>query len=286
MRTTPLQTTHHPSGHTASGARMPTLFVPHGAGPCFFMDWNPPDAWDRTRSFLESIAASLPARPRAIVLVSGHWLGSAFSVTSHPRPSLIYDYNGFPAHTYELRYPAPGEPQLAARIVDLLQQQGIPAVENAERGLDHGAFIPLKLMFPDADIPVVQFSLHQSLDPSVHLRAGEALAALRDEGVLIVGSGMSFHNMRGYGDPKFGPVSDQFDAWLVAAVEAPRSQREQALDEWSSAPSARLSHPPRAEEHLLPLMVAAGAAGDDKGERIFRDRVMEVTLSAFRFSSP
>lgn len=270
---------------SGTATRMPTLFVPHGAGPCFFMDWNPPHAWHRTRDFLQGIAATLPERPRAIVLVSGHWLGAAFTVTSHPQPSLIYDYNGFPAHTYELRYPAPGDPQLASRIVELLQQQQIAAVEDADRGLDHGAFIPLKLMFPQADIPVVQLALHRSLDPAIHLQAGQALATLRDEGVLIVGSGMSFHNMRGYGDPRFGPLSDQFDEWLVAAVAAPPAQREQALIDWAKAPAARQSHPPRAEEHLLPLMLAAGAAGNARGSQVFSDRVMEVTLSAFRFST-
>lgn len=270
---------------SGSEARMPTLFVPHGAGPCFFMDWNPPHAWHHTRDFLEGVAATLPSRPTAIILVSGHWLGSEFSVTSNARPNLIYDYHGFPAHTYELRYPAPGEPQLASRIVDLLKQHQIPAGEDPNRGLDHGAFIPLKLMFPNADIPVVQLSLRYDLDPAAHLKAGQALTPLRDEGVLIIGSGMSFHNMRGYGDPQFGPISDQFDRWLVDAVTAPPVQREQALANWASAPGARLSHPSRAEEHLLPLMVAAGAAANDSGEHVFSDRVMEVTLSAFRFSS-
>lgn len=248
------------------------------------MDWNPADAWDRTRDFLENIASTLPKRPTAIVLVSAHWLGSAFSVTSNIRPSLIYDYHGFPAHTYELRYPAPGNPQLAARIVDLLKQNQLPATEDPNRGLDHGVFIPLKLMFPDADIPVVQLSLRHDLDPAAHLQAGLALKPLRDEGVLIVGSGMSFHNMRGYGDPQFGPISDQFDHWLVNTVKTPQPQRDQALADWASAPGARLSHPPRAEEHLLPLMIAAGAADNDRGEHVFSDRVMEVTLSAFRFN--
>jgi aromatic ring-opening dioxygenase catalytic subunit (LigB family) len=263
---------------------MPTFFIPHGAGPCFFMDWNPADAWHRMRDFLEGVAATLPARPKAIVLVSGHWLGSEFSVTSTPRPGLIYDYHGFPEHTYELRYPAPGQPELAGRITEMLRQHQLPASENPSRGLDHGAFIPLKLMFPTADIPVVQLSLRSDLDAPAHLKAGEALAPLRDEGVLIVGSGMSFHNMRGYGDPRFGPVSDQFDQWLVGAVTAPTPQREAALAAWDQAPAARLSHPPRAEEHLLPLMVAAGAAGNGRGEHVFSDRVMEVTLSAFRFN--
>src|SRR5690606_20463455 len=125
-----------------------------------------------------------------------HWLGPAFSVTSNPRPGLLYDYHGFPAHTYERRYPAPGNPQLAARIVDLLTRHALPAIEEPNRGFDHGVFIPLKLMFPDADIPVVQLSLRQDMDPAAHIKAGQALASLRDEGVLIVGSGMSFHNMR------------------------------------------------------------------------------------------
>lgn len=275
------------SNTTASGieTRMPTLFIPHGAGPCFFMDWNPADAWDRTRDFLENVSTTLPKRPKAIVLVSGHWLGPVFSITTNARPSLIYDYHGFPAHTYELRYPAAGDPQLASRIVELLNKNQLPAIEDPNRGLDHGAFIPLKLMFPDADIPVVQLSLRHDLDPIAHLQAGRALEPLRDEGVLIIGSGMSFHNMRGYGDPQFGPISDQFDHWLVNAVTAPQPQREQALADWANAPSARLSHPPRAEEHLLPLMVAAGAAGDDRGEHIFSDQVMEVTISAFRFTN-
>lgn len=180
--------------------------------------------------------------------------------------------------------PTPGEPQLASHIVDLLKQHQLPAGEDPSRGLDHGVFIPLKLMFPDADIPVVQLSLRCDLDPVAHLQAGQALASLRNQGVLIVGSGMSFHNMRGYGDPQFGPISDQFDRWLVDAVTASQPKRQQALTDWASAPGARLSHPPRAEEHLLPLMLAAGAGGTDRGEHIFSDRVMEVTLSAFRFS--
>jgi aromatic ring-opening dioxygenase catalytic subunit (LigB family) len=268
---------------TGSATRMPTWFIPHGGGPCFFMDWNPPDAWNKTARFLKGMAATLPQRPQAIVLVSAHWLESSFSVTSGRQPELIYDYYGFPPHTYELQYPAPGEPQLAARITELLGRQQLPSQANPGRGFDHGMFIPLMLMFPNADIPVVQLSLRNDLDPSAHLEAGKALESLRDEGVLIIGSGMSFHNMRAYGDPRFGPVSDEFDRWLGGAVEAAPHQRHQALVDWAQAPSARLSHPPRAEEHLLPLMVAAGAAGEDKGRRVFSDRVMETTLSAFSF---
>lgn len=262
---------------------MPTLFIPHGAGPCFFMDWNPPHAWDGMAGFLKGVAASLPQRPRAIVLVSAHWLEPRFSVTSAVQPALIYDYYGFSAHTYELRYPAAGDPALALRIQTLLGEASITAQREDSRGFDHGMFIPLMLMFPQADIPVVQLSLRSDLAAQAHLDAGRALIPLRDEGVLVVGSGMSFHNMRGYGDPRFGPVSDEFDRWLTQTVQAQPALRERQLADWEQAPQARLCHPPRAEEHLLPLMVAAGAGGDSEGSNIFTDRVLETSLSAFRF---
>jgi len=263
--------------------RQPTLFIPHGGGPCFFMEWNPPHTWDRMADFLCGLVATLPEKPRAVLLISGHWLAPSFTTGSHPRPPLIYDYYGFPEHTYQLRYDAPGDPELAARVRELLGAAAIATGDDAQRGYDHGVFIPLKLVLPDADVPVVQLSLLSSLDAAAHLAAGRALAPLRDEGVLILGSGMSFHNMRAYGDPRFGPVSDTFDAWLTAAVEAPPAERERLLANWDDAPAARLSHPPRAEEHLLPLMVAAGAAHEGHGRRIFSDRVMETTISAFRF---
>ncbi len=262
--------------------RMPTMFIPHGAGPCFFMEWNPPDAWTKTADFLRDIPRTLPAPPRAILVVSGHWARPAFTVASTPHPTLIYDYHGFPPHTYSLQYDAPGSPALAARVRECLDAAGIANAADEERGFDHGVFVPLKLMFPDASIPVVALSLRNDLDARAHLDAGRALAPLRDEGVLIVGSGMSFHNMRGYGDPRFGPVSDEFDAWLAAAIEDPE-RRESALAEWSRAPAARLSHPAGAEEHLLPLFVAAGAAPGATGRKVFSDRVLETTISAFRF---
>lgn len=263
--------------------RMPAFFIPHGGGPCFFMDWDPKHAWDSMATFLRGIGASLPQRPRAIVMVSAHWLEADFGVTLGSAPELIYDYFGFPPHTYALAYPAVGQPELAERIVAMIERAGMAAHGDAGRGFDHGMFIPLMLMYPDADLPVVQLSLRKTLDPAAHINAGKALQALRDEGILIVGSGMSFHNMRGYGDPRFGPISDDFDRWLSDAVESAAPQRELSLIAWEQAPSARLCHPPRAEEHLLPLMVVAGAAGADAGVRVFSDRVMETTLSAYRF---
>jgi len=272
---------HHNT--SASGARMPVLFVPHGAGPCFFMDWSPADTWQRLAGFLKGVADTLPARPQAIVLVSGHWLEQDFSLTGSERPPLIYDYYGFPPHTYQLTYPAPGQPELAQRVRQRLEQGGLAAGIDDARGFDHGVFIPLKLMFPEADIPVIQLSLRHDLDPVAHIEAGRALAALRDEGVLIVASGMSFHNMRGYGDPRFTPLSAEFDDWLSAAVASEPAQRDALLGDWARAPHARLCHPPGGEEHLLPLMVAAGAGADSEGRKVYSEKIMETTISAFRF---
>jgi len=262
--------------------RLPTYFIPHGGGPCFFMDWQPPHAWDNTAAFLRDMLADLPQRPRAIALISAHWLESDFSIGAHPQPPLIYDYAGFPPHTYQLRFPAAGDPALAADLLALLNRAGLKARIDPQRGLDHGIFVPLLVAMPQADMPVVPLSLRHDLDPAAHLAAGAALAPLRDQGVLFVGSGMSFHNMRGYGDPRFGPISDRFDAWLSETVALPPAERSRRLCDWASAPEARLCHPPRAEEHLLPLMMVAGASSG-RGRRVFSDRVMETTLSAFRF---
>ena len=267
-----------------SNPRMPTWYIPHGGGPCFFMEWSPPKTWDRMADFLKNLAATLPRTPKAIVLVSAHWLRSELTVTSGAEPDLIYDYYGFPPHTYEIKYPAPGAPELATQITEALAGEGMACAKDAVRGFDHGMFIPLKLIFPEASIPVVQLSLHDSLDPEKHLAVGKALQALRDLGVLIIGSGMSFHNMRAYGNPQYGPVSDAFDDWLTAAVEASPQERDRLLVNWEKAPGARQCHPPRAEEHLIPLMVVAGAAGDDAGRKVFSDRVLETRVSAFVFA--
>jgi len=263
--------------------RQPTIFLPHGGGPCFFMDWTwgPPDTWDKTRRFLEGLARTLPAAPKAIVVVSGHWEETAFTASTAARPELIFDYSGFPEHTYRLTWPAPGEPALAARVVELLKNAGLPATVNANRGFDHGVFVPLKLVFPEARIPVVTLSLAASLDPALHLAAGRALNPLREEGVLIVGSGMSFHNLRGYFQPQTQERARAFDAWLKHAVESPAAERDVLLTSWREAPFAAYAHP--REEHLIPLMVAAGAGGDAPGTRIFADEPMGAAISAYCF---
>ena len=263
--------------------RQPALYIPHGAGPCFFMDWNPADAWRGMGTCLKGIADTLPQQPKAIVLVSAHWLESQFSVTGHARPELIYDYYGFPPHTYALTYPAPGQSQLAQQLADRLNADGLLAQVNANRGFDHGMFIPLKLMFSGAEIPVIQLSLRKDLDPAAHLAAGRALASLREQNVLIIGSGMSFHNMRAYGDARFSAASDEFDDWLTSAVTSPASERDQLLQNWAEAPHAYQCHPKGHEEHLIPLLVTAGAGGDAPGQKIYSERVMQTTISAFRF---
>ena len=244
---------------------------------------DPAGNWTGMAAYLRSIAASLPEKPKAILVVSSHWETRGFAFTGAATPPLIYDYGGFPAHTYEIRYDAPGDPALATRAADLLREARLTANVDPTRGLDHGVFIPMKVAFPDADIPVVEMSVDRDLDPALHAAAGRALAPLRDEGVLIVGSGMSFHNMRAYGGTSFSAISDEFDEWLTAAVESPPPQREQLLSHWEQAPQARQCHPPRAEEHLIPLMVAAGAGYQSEGQKIYSEHIMETTISAFRF---
>lgn len=268
---------------TQPSNRMPTWYIPHGGGPCFFMDWNPPHEWDRMATFLRGLSLTLPEKPKGIVMISAHWLEETITITGSSNPELIYDYYGFPAHTYELKYPAKGDPEVAQKIVQLLEVANIPAKIDPTRGFDHGMFIPMMLMFPDADIPTVQVSLNSNLDPQTQMNLGQALEKLRDQGILIIGSGMSFHNMRAYGDPRFSPVSDEFDDWLTKIVESEPKERHQGLNQWANAPSARLSHPQGQEEHLLPLMVASGAASEEVGRKVFSDRVLETTISAYVF---
>lgn len=219
-------------------------------------------------------------RPRAILIVSGHWETSGFTLTASRKPPLLFDYYGFPPHTYQLRYEAPGAPQLAQRAAALLREAGFSAALDTQRGLDHGVFVPLKVVYPEADIPVVELSLERGLDAEPHLNAGRALAPLRDEGVLLMCAGMSFHNLRALGDPRSLVPSQQFDEWLNHATMLAGSERARALEQWREAPSARICHP-RAE-HLLPLMVAAGAS-ERPGQRIFNEQILETMISGFRF---
>ena len=195
---------------------------------------------------------------------------------------MVYDYSGFAPHTYSIRYAAPGSPAVAQRVKELLEAAGIPAALDSQRGYDHGTFAPLRAMYPDADVPVVQLSLKRGYDPAEHLAIGRALAPLRDEGVLIVGSGLSWHNLRMFGPAAKAP-SKAFDAWLDEALSLPPPQRSRRLQEWTAAPAARLAHPE--EDHFVPLMVAVGAAEDERAARVYHedDFMGGVTASSYRF---
>ncbi|MDB5479160.1 MAG: Aromatic ring-opening dioxygenase, catalytic subunit, LigB family [Caulobacteraceae bacterium] len=266
-----------------SPQRWPTLFIPHGGGPCFFMDpppqW-PRDTWDRMAAFLRGLDASLGRRPSAVLVISGHWETDPVALNTAARPPLLFDYYGFPEHTYRLTYPVDGAPKLAEEVRGLLAKAGLPSATDPERGLDHGVFVPFKLIYPDADVPILQMSLRRDLDPATHLAIGAALAPLRDRDVLIVGSGMSYHNLQGMFSGRGNADAEAFDAWLGAAVTDPGA-REGALARWREAPGAVESHPEA--EHLLPLMVAAGAASGEPGARIYSDHVLGKALSGFRF---
>ncbi len=235
-----------------SANRLPTVFLPHGAGPCFFMEWQPADTWQGMEAWLRNLLPSLSVAPRALLVISAHWEEPLFTLNTQAAPGLLFDYYGFPPHTYQLTWPAPGAPELATEVAELLGQAGFETAQNNQRGLDHGVFIPLKLVRPEADIPVLQLSLRADMDPQAHLDLGRALAPLREQGVLIVGSGMSFHNIplmrASLATP--APAVLAFDKWLQAAVMLPQAERDAALAKWQQAPGAQLAHPDA--EHLLP----------------------------------
>lgn len=264
--------------------RQPTMFVPHGGGPWPFVDLggfiSPADV-AKLRAYFEALPGALPAPPKALLIVSAHWEEAAPTVMTSPQPPILYDYYGFPPASYAIEWPAPGDPALAERVVRLLGDAGIPARTDARRGFDHGTFIPFKLSWPEADVPAIQLSLKSGLDPAEHVAIGRALAPLRDEGVLILGSGMSYHNLRDFRSATARHTAQAFDAWLRAAALAEAPERARRLGDWQSAPGARHAHP--REEHLIPLMVVAGAAGDDAGRVTFDDDWMGVKISAFAF---
>ncbi len=262
--------------------------IAHGGGPCFFMsptEPQPPSIWDGLAAHLRGLGKAVGARPAAVLVVSAHWLARAPTVQEAASHSLLYDYGGFPEHTYRLKYPAPGAPAFAARARALLEQAGIATAGESQRGLDHGVFIPLMLIYPAADIPVFQLSLRADLSPVAHLAIGRALAPLREEGVLILGSGMSFHNLPALMSPpsaRIAAESARFDDWLTKTVMAPVQEREAGLAAWAAAPGARFAHPH--EDHLLPLMVAAGAADGDAGRQIYGERLGgAISVSGYRF---
>jgi aromatic ring-opening dioxygenase catalytic subunit (LigB family) len=262
-----------------STPRLPALYLPHGGGPSFFMTGERKALYQPMEDFLSGVHRLLPAAPTAILIITAHWETDIPSFTGAPNPALIYDYYGFPPETYQLTYPAPGQPELAAKAAALLQSAGFPARVEPDYGWDHGVFVPLKVMYPDAQVPVVAMSLQASLDPALHCALGQALGSLRDEGVLIVGSGMSYHNLRNF--QAAAPASFEFDHWLDSALAGSRDARTQQLSQWSVAPGGRASHP--REEHLLPLMVASGAGSDAPARRLWAGEVGPSRASAWAF---
>jgi aromatic ring-opening dioxygenase catalytic subunit (LigB family) len=264
------------------GDRMPAVYIPHGGGPWPFVDvgFGSRGELDALAAYLRGVRAAPPRPPRALLVVSAHWEEPVPTVMSGAAPPMLYDYYGFPPASYELTWPAPGDPALAARVRALLGAAGFATAENPTRGYDHGTFVPLKLAYPDAEVPTVQLSLKRGLDPEEHLAMGRALAPLRDEGVFVVGSGMTYHNLRAFG-PQAGPVSRAFDAWLQEAATQERPERDRRLARWATAPSARQAHP--REEHLIPLMVIAGAAGEDRGRVAYDGTLVGLRLSGYQF---
>jgi aromatic ring-opening dioxygenase catalytic subunit (LigB family) len=238
-----------------------------------------PHAFDKLGSYFEGLLASLPERPKAILMISAHWEENRATVSTAAEPPMLFDYYGFPAHTYELRYPADGSPDLAKQVQSLLTEAGIDVGTDDQRGFDHGVFVPMLKIDPGASLPLVMLSLRDDLDPAHHLAIGAALAPLRDQGVLIIGSGSSFHNLRTYFNG-VAEYAEQFDQWLTETAEEPYGREEKLID-WASAPAARACHP--REEHLLPLMVAAGAAPGEPGQRVFHDIIGGKAMSGYAF---
>jgi aromatic ring-opening dioxygenase catalytic subunit (LigB family) len=261
---------------------MPVAFAPHGGGPWPWVDFGVDQTEiDGLTAYLQSLRGLPNAAPKALLVVSAHWEETVPTVTTSARPPMLYDYYGFPPASYELTWPAAGDPSLAARVRTLLGAGGFDSAENATRGFDHGTFVPFKLTYPNAEVPTVQLSLKKSLDPAEHIAIGRALAPLREEGVFILGSGMTYHNMRGFRDPRSVDVAEAFDAWLRDAATLDGPERDARLTEWARAPHARLAHP--REEHLLPLMVIAGAAGTDRGSVAYNGTFFGMRLSAYHF---
>ncbi|MFC6686542.1 DODA-type extradiol aromatic ring-opening family dioxygenase [Jhaorihella thermophila] len=261
--------------------RLPTYFISHGGGP---WPWLPQlrAQLAELETALAAMAREIPA-PLAVLSVSGHWeTDDAFAVMHAERPPMVYDYYGFPPETYEIVYPAPGAPELAEETAALIRDAGLKVRLDDEQGFDHGTFAPLAVMYPNADIPVFQVSIRRDHDPATHVELGRALAPLRDRGVLILGSGLSYHNLALMG-PAAREPSEAFDAWLAQTMALPAAERLAAVLDWESAPHARTCHP-RAD-HLVPLFVALGAAEDEPARRTYHDRGLfgGVTASNYRF---
>jgi aromatic ring-opening dioxygenase catalytic subunit (LigB family) len=264
---------------------LPTYFLSHGGGPWPWMKDQLGGRMDRLEASLIDLRRDLGTIPRAVLVISGHWECPDFTVSTAERPGMVYDYYGFPEYTYRITYPAPGYPNLAARVRALLEAGGLTCRADPDRGFDHGTFSLMQTMYPEARMPVVQLSLREDFDPAAHVEAGRLLAPLRDEAVLIVGSGLSYHNLRTL-DSRGAAPSRQFDSWLQETLlQTSPAERVERLTRWTSAPAARAAHP--REDHLLPLMVAVGAADREGAACVYHedDFMGAITASSFRFGA-
>ncbi|HEX8233909.1 MAG TPA: class III extradiol ring-cleavage dioxygenase [Caulobacteraceae bacterium] len=266
-----------------NSTRIPTYFVSHGGGPWPWLEGDFRRQFDKLEQSLGDMRRELGDLPRAVLVISGHWEENGFAVSSAERPGMLYDYSGFPEHTYRIQYKAPGSPELAARVQELLTAGGVGARLDPARGYDHGTFSIMKPLYPGEDIPLVQLSIDRRYDPAQHLQVGRLLAPLRDEGVLIIGSGLSYHNLREARGSAGREPSRVFDAWLQETLAAAPEERTARLLEWERAPAARAAHPQ--EDHLIPLMAAVGAAEGDPAAIVYhqKDLFGGMTASSFRF---
>lgn len=239
----------------------------------------PGDPYGALHHHLGRLIKTLPRKPEGIVLFSAHWEEDIITVATGGKPEMLYDYRGFPSHTYCIRHDAPGDPALACEVAELLRGAGFDVGEDPHRGWDHGVFVPMMVIDPSVDIPIVAVSLRKDLDPIAHMAVGRALVGLRERNVLLMGSGNSFHNLANFRDGK-DSGSSSFDAWLTAAV-ADIEGRERLLSAWKEAPAAGAAHP--VAEHLLPLMVVAGAADGDAAIVDFHDVIFSKAISGYRF---
>ncbi len=265
-----------------SNKRASILYIPHGGGPLPLLSEK---GYERMNPFLREFPSTIP-KPEAIVVISAHWEEPVISITAHKNPPMLFDYHGFPPESYEYDYPAPGRPRLASRIKAMLATAAIESRLDYERGFDHGVFIPLMLMYPQADIPCVQISLSNSLDSAFHVELGKALAPLKNENLLILGSGFSFHNMQALMNKRDDAIDEKnrlFEDWLAQTCSDPElelGERERRLIEWDRAPHARYCHP--REEHLLPLQVCFGMARTT-ATTVFQDVVSGFITSAYQW---
>ncbi len=256
------------------------LYLPHGGGPMPLLG-DPGHA--SMVEFLRDFGA-LGRKPSAVLLISAHWEAPQPTIISNANPGLYYDYSGFPPAAYDLDYPAPGEPELAQQVHRFLSDAALNPAMESERGFDHGVFVPLILMYPKADIPIVQMSLVRGLDPQRHIDIGRALSSLDWEGLLIVGSGMSFHNQRAMMSPDatMHAKGEQFHEWLHETCARPgltEGERIARLVHWETAPYGRFCHP--REEHLMPLHVCCGAAAAiaPYAQVVYHDNIMKTKVS-------